>query len=180
MMMRPVLLALGLTIAGPAGAATAQSLDCTHPSGVGCFEFTITGGTGGAASPGRITGFAKSFGSDAQAMWYTQLVEPGGASTIMLMYSGAGLPPVGDHQIADFVASGAEAPPGAFVASGSVDPQTFMVSGFHSVAGTLVIASSTPKWVEGTFSFGARESASGQMVTVDGRFKAMNEEMDDE
>ena len=169
-----VLCGLGLVVAAWPTTAHAQSLDCDHPSGVGCFEVTLAGGTGGSA---RVTGFAKSFGSDADRAWYVQLVEPGGASSFMLMYAGAGLPPTGEHIIVDFVANDAEPPAGMLVATGSVGPRPFVVSGFHSIGGTLFITSSTPRWVEGTFNFRAREATSGQAITVDGRFKAMNEGM---
>lgn len=174
LLVKGTLVGLGLTMAAPAGSTLAQALSCNHPSGVGCFEVTVTSGTGG---PAQVAGFAKSFGSNADQAWYVQLIEPGGASSIMLLYSGAGLPPTAEHAVADFMANDAEPPPGEFVATGALDPQSFMVSGFHSVGGTLVITASSSSWVEGTFNYRAREASTGQVVTVDGRFKAMNEAM---
>lgn len=168
------LLGLGLSACAPAERALAQGLVCNHPSGVGCFEATVTGPSG---TPAQMTGFAKSFGSNADQAWYTQLIGPGGTSSMMILFNGAGRPPTGRHPIADFIASDASPPSGEFIGTGTVSPPVSGISGFSSIRGTLEVTASSAGWVEGTFQFQARETSTGQVVTVDGRFKAQNEVM---
>ena len=57
------------------------------------------------------------------------------------------------------------------------DEQLFVVAGFHSVQGTLVVTASSPESVEGTFAFSAREAGEGgRMVNVNGTFTSLNQD----
>jgi hypothetical protein len=164
------MLGLGLAVLGPA-AALAQPLECNHPSGVGCFELTVTGSAGVSA---EVSGFANAFGSSADQAWYTQLTEPGGASSVMLIFYGAATPPVDELKVVDYVNT-PNPPAGTFVATGSIDPEVIAISGLHSVRGTVVITASSPNWVEGTFSYRAQQATDGHFVTVEGRLKTKSQ-----
>lgn len=163
-------LAVGLAMAmigtagSPSGAPAQQA---------GSFKATVT-------APGQdgvqLTGFAPSFGSDAKRGWYVQLVTPGGGSTILLLYAGAGLPPTGEHQIVDFIGNDATPPPGKFVATGNVDPAVAAVIGLSSIGGTITITRSTPTVVEGRFEYRARLAGASQAVVVEGEFESNNTE----
>ncbi len=153
-----VLLLLGL------GTAAAQDAG----------EFTATIG-GGDEEGTEISGFAKSFRSAEKKFWYVQLIVPGGASTIMLMYSGAAQPSVGEHDIVDWLANDAEPPEGKLVATGSVDPQLFAVTGFSSISGKLDVTEASEDAVKASFEFSARDG-SGATVRVSGSFTSSDEE----
>jgi hypothetical protein len=155
----------------PAIALTLAACGSTEAQRAGSFTANIVVGT---SAPVQITGFAPSFSSESLGGWYAQMTTPGGASTILLLYGGAALPPVGRHQIADFVGSGAEPPRGRFVATGNLDPQLLVVSGFQSVTGTVDITASSLDAVEGTFTYRARQTADGKAVTVEGTFTTAN------
>ncbi|MGE0555005.1 MAG: hypothetical protein AB7R55_16360 [Gemmatimonadales bacterium] len=161
-------LAAGLAVAvigtavAPRGAPAQQA---------GNFTATVTAsGQDGV----RLAGFALSFGSDAKRAWYVQLVTPGGGSTIMLLYAGAGLPPTGEHRIVDFIGNDATPPPGKFVATGNVDPAVAAVVGLSSIGGTITITRSTPSVVEGRFEYRARLADVSQAVVVEGEFESNN------
>lgn len=166
--------ALVSLIALAPGDASAQPLDCNHPSGVGCFEFTVSTPAGVTT---QVSGFANAFGSQADGMWYTQLVEPGGAATLMILFNGAATPPIEEYPMADWVRSDATPPSGQFVATGSIDRSVLAVSGLHSVNGTVLITGSSPTEVEGTFTYRAHHATTGEFVTVQGRFKTKNQVM---
>jgi len=149
-----------------AGALDAQAQD------TGEFEASVTGYTDTAV---QLNGFARSFSDPVRNGWYVQLIIPGGASSILILFLGSDLPPTGEHRIVDFIASDAEPPPGQFVATGNLDPQLFILSGFHSVSGTIVVTASSEDSVEASFNFQARESDGG-MVQVSGAFDSHNTE----
>ena len=137
-------------------------------------EFTATI-SDGDRDGGEISGFATSFRSAEKKFWYVQLIVPGGSSTIMLMYSGAAQPPVGEHEIVDWLANDAEPPEGKLVATGSVDPQVFILSGFSSISGKLDVTDVSDVAVEATFDFSARGSGGG-VVQVTGSFNSADKE----
>lgn len=165
--------AMLLLAAAPSGTALGQALECEGPAPVGCFEATVS--AEGASE--ELSGFAKSFGSSADAMWYVQLIVPGGASGMMMTLQGEPLPPPGEFVIDNFEANDGKPPAGKFVATGNADLQGSAVKGFQSVAGTVVITASSSSWVEGTFEYEGRDPRSGGTVTVEGRFKASHQGM---
>ena len=141
-----------------AGGAVAQE--------TGSFEATVALGSD---APVSLSGFCIS--AEGEGGWYAQMVTPGGDSTIMLLYAGGGPPQTGEYEIQDFVGNDAQPPEGAFIATGSTDEQRFVISGFHSVSGTLLITASSGQGVVGTFSFSARETGgSERSATVNGTF----------
>lgn len=132
----------------------------------GSFEATVVLGS---EAPVTLTGYCTS--SAAPGGWYAHMLTPGGGSTIMLLYAGAAPPPTGEYEIEDFVGRDAEPLDGEFLATGSTDEQLFVISGFHSVSGTLVVTASGDQGVAGTFSFSARETGGrGRLATVEGTF----------
>lgn len=159
-----------LRVIAPVLAVTMAACGSTEAQRTGTFTATVRVGT---AQPVQISGFAPSFSSESQNGWYTQMVTEGGASGIMLLFGGA-LPPVGEHPMDDFAASDATPAVGRFVATGNIDPQLLIVSGFQSVTGTVRITSSTLDAVAGTFTYQARQTQSGQSVTIDGSFTTAN------
>lgn len=165
--------AMGLMLTASSGTALGQALECNHPAPVGCFEATVSA----EGSSAELSGFASSFGSGADAVWYAQLTVPGGGYGMMLTMQGEPLPPPGEFVIDDFMANGAEPPTGRFLATGNADLQGSTVKGFQSVEGTIVITASSSSWVEGTFQYEGRDPESGGTVTVEGRFKANHQGM---
>jgi len=128
----------------------------------------------GGVSPVELGGFAWSEGNEAEQGWFVQMVTPGGGSSIVLLYAGAGRPPTGEYPIVDLVANDFEPPAGKFIATGSVDPQHLVLTGFHSKEGTILITSSTPGSVGGSFEFRASGAQDGSHVTVEGTFRTAN------
>lgn len=128
------------------------------------------------ASALALSGFAWSETNPAEGGWFAQLLTPGGGSSIVLLFAGDGRPPTGEYPIVDLVANEFEPPDGQFVATGSVDPQLFALTGFHSRGGTIVITASSRDAVEGTFEFQANGSQDGKAVTVEGTFTTRNKE----
>lgn len=132
----------------------------------GSFEATVSLGSDTQVA---LTGYCVSSG--APGGWSAQMVTPGGGSTILLLYAGSSPPTTGEYEIKDFVGTDAQPPEGAFLATGSTDEQLFVISGFHSVAGTVVITASSDEGVTGTFSFSARETGGSERpATVNGTF----------
>jgi len=149
------LLTTALALTPP--AAEAQS---------GSFEAAVQVGSNAEVV---LTGYCISSGKDDQ--WYTQMVTPGGGSTILMIFSGGNPPNTGEYPVADFIERDAEPRDGEFIASGSTGEQKLIISGFHSVTGKVLITSSSAASVEGTFSFSARVGQpGGEPVRVSGTF----------
>jgi hypothetical protein len=157
-------IALALAMAVPNASVLGQN--------AGNFSATVGLASG---TPVELSGFAMSFGSRDDEAWYVQLIIPGGASSILIFYAGV-RPPIGEHPIVDLMANDFKPPPGKVIATGNVDPQLFVVSGFHSLGGTMIVTESSASSVEGTFQYEAREASTGQVVTVEGTFTTKNQE----
>jgi hypothetical protein len=139
----------------------------------GDFTMTVTAPTG---APAQLTGFAPSFSSDRMGQWYVQLVTPGGQSSLMLLYAGAGRPATGTYRIVDVIANDGKAPAGEFVALGNVDPAVLSVQGLGSLDGTITITSSSSTSVAGTFTYRAGVAGRATGVTITGQFRSRNKE----
>ena len=152
-------------------AFTFAALPPVDAQETGSFEATVEiDGT-----PHTLTGFCVSSGQGSG--WYTQMVTPGGGSTIMLVHTGGNPPATGEYPIADFVQRDANPRNGEFLATGSVDPQLFIVSGFTSLSGLVVITASSATSVSGTFSCTARAAVEGGgSASVRGTFESAAKE----
>ncbi len=165
-------IALALAVLFLVGSVWGQPVNCTHPA-TGCFNATVKG----KSTQAHVTGFAQSFGSAGHKKWYTQLTVPGGSSMLTLQYSGHAHPPTGEFPIVNNHAHEGDPPRGKFVAAGVMDASLGVPKGFHSLKGTIMITSSSPDWIEGTFSYTGIEAKTSHKVTVSGAFKSKNTDM---
>ncbi|MDH3733217.1 MAG: hypothetical protein OEU54_06760 [Gemmatimonadota bacterium] len=181
--LRGIATAIGLLVGVPAGSAAAQPINCagldsvepdlTMPTVTGCFDVWVQGPTDSA----RIVGFARSEGYKPPiSLWSLTLITPGGESSLSLQFGGT-RPPMGPHQIVDLRGTpDNDLPPNRFAAAGVVDPARPVPDGFHAVSGDVIILTSQPDLVVGTFTYVGRKEETGERVTVTGAFRAVNKE----
>ncbi|MEZ4455710.1 MAG: hypothetical protein R2882_04035 [Gemmatimonadales bacterium] len=154
---------IALVVVAACGSTVAQR--------TGTFTATFTTGAG---APAQISGSAPSFSVESKGGWYTQMVTEDGESAIFLFFGGAALPPVGVHQVDNYIDNDGVPPAGRFAATGSIKVAALAIAGLNSLSGTVEITSSSPDAVSGTFTYQAQRIDGGPVVTVSGSFTTEN------
>ena len=158
--------ALTLTILALFALTAACGGDSVGPGGLGSGSITATGTVSTSGSGIAVFQSASSGGSSLFQVAIAPLSQ--GATVWMLQIASyAGRPPVGTYQLSALSGSSTD-PTATFYYGTSGNLQTF-----NSTSGQLVITSSSPSSVRGTFNFTGTDVGGGSgSVTAHGTFNA--------